>query len=162
MPKELKLEIKPQNFSTFILKSILSILLILFLAFILFAIITPNLNGNYTLPLKIIGVLFILILVTQFIFSPTIYLYSIRISETTTELKWQKNGKYKYQKFNNAQITTEIVPSGKNNPYLKLEIKDKDSQLILKQHRIGEWTFDKLKKTDNDIDKYKAQHISKK
>ena len=159
MPKELKLEIEPHNFNTFILKSILSMLLILFLAFVLFVFITPNLNDNYTLPLKIVGILLILILVTQFIFSPTIYLYSIIISETITELKWQKNGKHNSQRFNNAEIKTELVPSGKNNPYLKLEIKDKDSQIILKQHQIGEWTFDKLKKTENDIKKYYANTV---
>ncbi|MBU2938700.1 hypothetical protein KO494_04010 [Lacinutrix sp. C3R15] len=158
MPKELKLEIEPHNFNTFILKSIFSILSILLLAFILFVFITPNLNGNYTLPLKIVVILFILILVTQFIFSPTVYLYSIIISETITELKWQKNGKHNSKKFNNAEIKTELIPSGKNNLYLKLEIKDKNSQIILKQHRIGEWTFDKLKKTENEIEKYYAQH----
>jgi len=151
MPKELKLEIEPQNFKIFILKSILSILLILFLSFILFVVITPNLNDNHTLPLKIIGILFILILVTQFIFSPTIYLYSITISETITEVKWQKNGKFNSRKFNNPEIKIQLVPSGKNNPYLKLEFKDMDSQIILKQRRIGEWTFEKLKKTENDI-----------
>lgn len=156
MPKELKLEIEPHNFNTFILKSILSILLILFLAFILFVFVTPNLKDNYTLPIKIITVLFILILVSQFIFSPTIYLYSICISETITELKWQKNGKHKCQQFTNAKITTEVIPNGKNNPYLKLEINDKDSQLILKQHTIGEWTFNRLMKTENDIEKYYA------
>ena len=157
MSKELKFEIEPHNFIKFILKSILSILLILFLAFILFVFITPKLNDNYTLTLKLVGIVFILILVTQFIFSPTIYLYSIIISETITEIKWQKNGKYKSRKFNNAEITTELVPSGKNNPYLKLEIKDKDSQLTIKQRRIGEWTFEKLKETENNIEKYYAQ-----
>src|SRR5690606_28099822 len=123
-----------------------------------FVYITPNLNDNYTLPLKIVGILFILILVTQFIFSPTIYLYSITISQTITELKWQKNGKHNSQRFDSEEIKTELVPSGKNNPYLKLEIKDKNYQFILKQRRIGEWTFDKLKKTENDIEKYYAQH----
>lgn len=92
-----------------------------------------------------------LILGIQFIFRPTIYLYSIFISETITELKWQENGKFKSRKFNNAKIKTELIPSGKNNPYLKIDIKDKKSNLTLKQYQIEEWNLEKLKQIEIEI-----------
>ncbi|CAM1346757.1 hypothetical protein [Tenacibaculum crassostreae] len=149
--KELKLEIEPMNFVGFIFKSFLSMFLILFIASIIFAFVTPNLKNNYTVVIIIAGLIMALILGIQFIFRPTIYLYSIFISETITELKWQENRKFKSRKFNNAKIKTELIPSGKNNPYLKIEIKDKESNLTLKQYQVGEWDLEKLKQIGIEI-----------
>ena len=149
--KELKLEIEPINFFGFIFKSFFSMFLILFIASIIFVIVTPNLENNYHIAIILTGLTMTFILAIQFIFRPTIYLYSIFISETKTELKWQENGKFKSHQFNNAEIKTELIPSGKNNPYLNLDVRDKESHLTLKQYRIGEWTLEKLKEIGIEI-----------
>ena len=155
MRKELHLENEPINFIKHILKSFASMILLLLLAFIIVVITTSDLNDNYSLVIISVGITLILIFFTQFIFSPSIYLYSIITLENKTEIKWQKYGKHKSQKFENAQITAELVPYGRNNPYLKFVVKDNESELILKQFQFGEWTLEKFKQIQTNSNKFK-------
>lgn len=117
---------------------------------------------NYPLIITVcMGVCFLTLIIIRLLFSPFTFIYYLSIYDNKVIVKWQKNNKLNEEKFTCSKITSEIVPSGRNNPFLKILFKKTDSsELVLKQYYHTRWNKNKMEEIDKLIKNITLVHKS--
>ncbi len=129
------------NIFNYCLKNIVSYSFIMVMASLLYYYTTsgtPKSNNYLKVNIGIILVLLLLVIIRLFIPSLT-YIHRLDYDSDYVYISYQKNLKSYSIKLLKEFTSFEIVPSGRSNPYLKVESELDGRRFRLKQYQIQEW-----------------------
>lgn len=149
------------NYYIYIFQIIITYAIIYFFIFLLLYIFSPSelkeriVNVQFDFP-EIIATLMYLFTIIAFIFKSRIYIYCIEFIDDQIIIKFQDYNKVNDINAHLCNTTLEIIPAGKNNPFLRFAINHEGDYLILKQRKIKKWDIKIMKQFANEYNSYKT------
>ncbi len=129
------------NIFNYCIKNIVSSSVIMVIAWLLYfytTSYTPKSDDYLKVNIGIILFLLLLVIIRLFIPSLT-YIYTLEYDNEYVYISYQKNLKSYSIKLLKEFTSFEIIPSGRSNPYLKIESELDGRKFKLKQYQIQEW-----------------------
>jgi hypothetical protein len=75
----------------------------------------------------------------HFWFYDKVYIYKLIIKDGFVNIYWQEWNKFKEIKVPIASVNASLVPSGKDEPYLQLDILEATGAFTIEQSETGKW-----------------------
>lgn len=143
MKTEYLINYKPINFIFQFIILALKITLVFFAGFFLFYLFsTDSKRLLISSRFDVFGYVYLGVLVLalfQTWVNSSIYIYQVKVCNEVLLVKWQDRNKFKEISLDINNVNAQIMPSGKNTPYLNLKLNDGNNSIELKQTYYPRW-----------------------